>query len=130
MSEATRNKSQDLLFLEEESDDKKNSSEFPHGKNDGIITHVDESGTETALFLDHSSQYSTVPPLLVVQHNSVDRLDDPNMFQGISNPPPIKSSGHIDVTDSNLLTNPSSEQISVSNMEAFPFTLTVESSQD
>ena len=143
LSETTDQDSSHLPFLNTTENDNMNEEpNIPRGRHDGIITHVDDSGTETTLFLDHESPYSSTSPSFVVKssHMNVDRFVDSDLLQrphgsglALSNQHhQVKPSDQIDITSAALITNTTgnSEQISVSNLEAFPFTLTVESSQE
>ena len=114
---------------------------IPHGRHDGVITHVDDSGTETTLFLAHESPYVSSNTSVLVKSNpmSVDQFVGASLLQGprntdlvLSNPQhQRKTSGQIDITSTAVIndTTGNSDQISVSNLDPFPFTLTVDSSQ-
>ena len=140
LSENTQGKPQfPCLDIE---DNREESSHFHRENHDGIIAHVDDSGAETTLFLEHDSPYSSTTPSFIVQSTPMDveRFVGPNLLQRsqivdsvqTSQLPPVKASEQIGLTTSTLLVNAteSSEQMSVSNLEAFPFTLTVESTQE
>ena len=144
LTEPTNHK-QHVGFLDTEE-----ASTFEVNPDNGIVTHVDDSGTETTVFLEEpqiSHHYPQYPTPFIVQPNSVvDRLVVPDIFTKSQNPVPMlqnqpQSSDHIDISGGNNLLNSASTgstldgggnsvNISVSNMEAFPFTLTVESSQN
>ena len=144
LPESTNQERSNLAFLNTTENDSRNDApNIPHGRHDGIITHVDDSGTETTLFLDHESPYSSTSPSFVVKSNpmNVDRFVDSDLLQRSRGSDLVLSNQHhqvnpsdqqIDITSATLITNTTgnSEQISVSNLEAFPFTLTVESSQE
>ena len=143
LSETSNHDSPHLPFLNTtENHNLSNEPNIPHGRYDGIITHVDDSGTETTLFLDHEPPYSSASSSFVVKSNAmnVDRFVDSDLLQRSRGSDLVLSNQHhqdkpsdqIDMTSATLITNTpeNSDQISVSNLEAFPFTLTVESSQE
>ena len=143
LSETTDQDSSHLPFLNTTENENVNvEPNIPHGRHDGIITHVDDSGTETTLFLDQESPYSSTTPSFVLKSNhiNVDRFVDSDLLQRSQGPELVlsnqqhqaKPSDQMDITSATLITNTTenSEQISVSNLEAFPFALTVESSQE
>ena len=114
---------------------------------EGIVTHADDAGKETAVFLEEPQIANYSPYPFVVQSNAVvDRLIAPDIFNKSQTPVPMiqnqfQSSDQIDIPATNFFTpgngigntledGNGSVNISVSNMEGFPFTLTIESNQD
>ena len=57
---------------------------IPHGSHDGLITHVDDSGAETTLFLAHESPYGSTNTSVLRKPNpiSVDQIVGTSLLQG------------------------------------------------
>ena len=106
---------------------------------EGIVTHVDDSGAETTVFLEGVNN----SPNITHSNVSVERMLVPNMFershsQVLLQTPSDISSAHMGIASTSLMTGGrhqneagnTSVNDSASNIEAITFNLPVDSSQD
>ena len=106
---------------------------------EGIVTHVDDSGAETTVFIEGMDDSST----LIQPNTSVERMLVPSMFERSHSQVLLQSASEVtasnmEIVSANLLPGGRSRNergnqamnASPSNIEALTFTLPVESSQN